>query len=275
MKKLSVSLLSAILAFAAAQSSKATILYTDNFNSYVNGNLAGVTQNTVGQGNWAQTSTSATTPVQVLNGTAVLGTSGQDVYSPLSSIYTITDGTSLYFGLTINVSSAQATGDYFFSYDPVVSDTGLFYSRIFVKSSGAGFVLGYLETSGAGGAVNYGSTVLSFSTAYNLVLGYNAVASGTANDTASLYVNPTDSVEGNNTAYIAGDTWTTATTENHNVAEINLRQGTGSSAAGLSVDNLIIANSFSDIVAPVPEPSTLALATLGGVTCLLAFRRKR
>jgi hypothetical protein len=267
MKKLFVLALAATISLAIGQATKASILYSDTI-SYPNGNLTNGTT-------WFQTGAAGATPVQVSSGTAVLGTSGQDVYSPLSSIYTMTDGTSLYFGLTINVASAQATGDYFFHYAPTVGETSLFISRVFAKSTTGGFLLGYLETSGGAGAVvNYGTTVLSFSTSYNLVLSYNDVA-GTLNDTASLYVNPTDSVQGNNTAYISGDAWGSTSAENHSVAEINLRQGTASSAPGLTVDNLIVATAFSDIVAPVPEPSTLALAGFGGLACFFALRRKR
>src|ERR1035437_400472 len=80
---------------------RATPVFSDDFNSYSAGNLAGLTQNAVGQGTWAQTSTSAPTPVQVASGKAVLGTSGQDVYSPLpGGPITLADGDNFYIGLT-------------------------------------------------------------------------------------------------------------------------------------------------------------------------------
>jgi hypothetical protein len=50
--------------------------------------------------------------------------------------------------------------------------------------------------------------------------------------------------------------------------------GSGSPSSGTvnwRIDDLAIA---LVTVEPVPEPSTLALATLGGVACLFAFRRK-
>ncbi len=52
------------------------------------------------------------------------------------------------------------------------------------------------------------------------------------------------------------------------------RMYTTTTGSPLEIDNIAL---FDTAVAPapVPEPSTLALATLGGVACLFAFRRKR
>jgi hypothetical protein len=266
MKKLIIQAI-ACVSMAVLPAAKATVLYSESF-SYANGNLTNGTT-------WFQTgaASAGANPIQVSSGVAALGTSGQDVYSPLSSIYTIPNGTSLFFSLTMSVVSAQTTGDYFFHYTPTVGDSSLFFSRVWAKSSGAGYVLGYSETSGAGSVTNWGSTVLSFSTSYNMVLVYNAITAA-LNNTASIYVDPTDPTLANNTAYILNDTWTSASAENLNVAAVNLRQGAAASAPGLTVDNILVATSFNDIVA-VPEPSTVALSAIGGFAFLFAFRRRR
>jgi hypothetical protein len=245
----------------------ATIVFLDNFNFYINANL-------VGQGTWAQTGTSAATPVQVNNGTVVLGTSGQDVYAPLTSPISITDGSTFYIGATVDLTAAQATGDYFLHWTPTVGNSTIFPERLFVKSSGAGFVFGYDGASG--GTVNYSSTVLSLSTSYRIVLAYTGV-NGTLNDTFALYVNPTDtSVEGNNSAYLTSGYVGTGA-ESTTVAGINLRQGSAGSAPSVILDNLTVATLFSDAapVAPVPEPSTIAFFVMGGFAGLVALRRKR
>jgi hypothetical protein len=250
--------------------SQATVYFYDDFNSYANGNLAGTTQNGVGQGTWAQTSTSATTPVQVNNGTVVLGTSGQDAYAPLTSPISITDGSTFYIGATVDLTAAQATGDYFLHFTPTVGNSSIFPERLYAKSSGAGFVFGYDGASG--GTVNYSSTVLNLNTSYRIVLAYTGV-NGTLNDTFALYVDPTDtSVEGNNSAYLTSGYVGTGA-ESTTVAAINLRQGSATSAPSVILDNLAVATLFSD-AAPVPEPSSVAFFVMGGFAGLVALRRK-
>ena len=263
---LSVFLPSVILA-ASPLGSQATVVFYDDFNSYNNGNL-------VGQGTWAQTGTIATSPVQVSGGTVVLGTSGQDVYAPLTSPISITDGSTFYIGATVDLTAAQATGDYFLHWTPTVGNSTIFPERLFAKSSGAGFVFGYDASSG--GTVNYSPTVLSLNTSYRIVLAYTGV-NGALNDTFALYVNPTDTlVEGNNTAYLTSGYVGTGA-ESTTVAAINLRQGSASSAPSVILDNLTVATLFSDAapVAPVPEPSTIAFFVMGGFAGLVALRRKR
>lgn len=253
--------------FLGVSSSFGATLFSDDF-SYSNGNL-------VGQGGWLQTSTTATSPIQVSNGAAVLGTSGQDIYAPLVSSLSLSAGTSFYYGLTINVSAAQATGDHFAHFTPVVGDSTAFFGRTYIKSSGAGFVLGYMETSGTGSSVNYGSPVLSFGQSYRVVVAYNSV-NGTLNDTASLYVNPSDTVfESNNTPYLT-DTWTSVSTEPAVAVAMNLRQGTAANAPTLTVDFLSAGDAFSSAArfSPVPEPSTWALFGAGVIGLALVVRRK-
>ena len=261
-------ILSASLLVATVNSVRATPIFADNFDSYTAGNL-------VGQGPWLQTGTVATFPVQVTAGNQVsLGTSGQDVYAPTTPLTTIADGTSLYIGLDLDVTTATATGDYFLHFTPTVGNTSGFYDKLFVKSSGSGFVLGWLGSSG--GTTPYGTTVLNFGTTYRVVLAYNAV-SGTLNDTGAIYVNPTDlSNPAGNTAYLTSG-WTGTGAENENVAGINFRQGTATTAPALLADNLDVSQTFSDTstYTPIPEPSSLALLGGFGILAWHLIRRRR
>jgi PEP-CTERM motif len=264
-------LLPGVILAAFPLGSQATVSFYDDFNSYANGNLAGTAQDALGQGTWRQTSTANATPVQVNNGTVVLGTSGQDVYAPLTSPISITDGSTFYIGATVDLTAAQATGDYFLHFTPTVGNSSIFPERLYAKSSGAGFVFGYDGASG--GTVNYSSTVLNLNTSYRIVLAYTGV-NGTLNDTFALYVNPTDtSVEGNNSAYLTSGYVGTGA-ESTTVAAINLRQGSAANAPSVILDNLTVATLFSD-AAPVPEPSTIAFFVMGGFASLVALRRKR
>src|SRR6185436_4045011 len=106
----------------------------------------------------------------------------------------------------------------------------------------------------------WGTTVLSLSTDYRVVVGQKFVA-GLVNDTFSLYVNPTDpSVEANNMAYLL-HTWSSVSPETATYAAVNLRQGTAGNAAAVLVDNIFVSKTFADVTV-VPEPSSIALAAL-------------
>jgi hypothetical protein len=267
MKKLSCCAFGLLL---SAIHAPATPLFSDDFNSYVNGNL-------VGQGPWLQTGTSAVTPIQESSGQALLGTSGQDAYAAFpGGAITLTDGTSIYAGLTLNVSAAQATGDYFLHFTPTAGNASLFPDRLFAKSSGTGYVLGWVETTGGAATPVYGSTVLSFNTSYRVVMGYNDIA-GALNDTGVVYVDPTDAlVEANNTPYLT-KTWTSTLPEAEAFAAINFRQGTAASAPTVAVDNLNASQTFSEVATftAVPEPQSLALVGGFGVLALFLNRRRK
>jgi trimeric autotransporter adhesin len=250
---------------------RATPLFSDNF-TYPNGNL-------VGQGPWLQNGASAVNPVQVTGNTAYLQNNGQDVNAALSSPYSLVDGTSFYIGATIDVTAANVTGDYFLHWSPATGST-IFISRVEIRSSGAGYQMGYVETSGTGASLTWGTEVLNFNQNYRMVLAYNVVA-GTVNDTADLYVGSgfTDLlVQGNNTPYLS-DAWNSVTGEQSSVGAINLRQGTTANAPTLSVDDLGMATTFAEAATftpvTVPEPTTLSLLGGFGLLALLISRRRK
>lgn len=101
--------------------------------------------------------------------------------------------TTAYFSALVNVEDAtqlSADGDYFmhFGNDAGTPNTTLF-ARLFIKSSGAGYKLGILNTSGGTPApvATDNATELAFGTTYLVVVKYEIK---TGNDMASLWVNP-------------------------------------------------------------------------------------
>jgi hypothetical protein len=253
----------AALALGAAVDAGATVLYSSDFSGASNGNLAG-------QQGFAQTGSTATNPIQVNSGVVSLGTSGQDVSAPLAS--SVTTGGTAYISTLVNVSAAQASGDYFVHLANTTAGT-LFQDRLFVKSSGTGYVLG-LQASSSG--VVYGTTVLPFNTATRIVTRYDVV-SGDQNDVGYIYVNPTGTDENTNSPYLAATTFAVA--ENtQTLAAVNLRQGAAGSAPTLTVDDLTVATTFADAVNPgvtvVPEPAGLASLCLISAAGLGRRRRK-
>ena len=255
--------------FCVVSSSSAAAFFTENFNSYADGSAL------TNQGPWLATA-AAVNPITNSVGRAHLNTSGQDAYAAFGAPVDATvSGTSLYAGLTLNVVSAQAAGDYFFHLSNPAGTTTSFYERLFVRSSAGGFQLGLVDTSGTGSTITYGTGEFSLSTDYRIVVALNFVA-GANNDTFAVYVDPTDpSIEGNNTAYLT-HTWTSATVEPTAYAAVNLRQGSAANAAEVLVDDIAVSQTFSDVtVAQVPEPSSMALAALGSLAMLCSLRRRK
>ena len=245
---------------AVCGAAEAALYYSTSFSSgYANGNL-------VGQSGWAQTGVTATAPIQVNGGQAVVGTSGQDVYSSFSTAAPTTSGSTLYFAATVTVTAAQATGDYFFHVSDPAGTTSNFYGRVFAKSSGSGFVLGISPNTSTAA---YGATVLNFNQSYQVVVGWDFVA-GASNDTFSLFVNPNSTDRASLSAYVVSAAFASGepTTQ---VSAINLRQGTAASAPSVRVSTLAAGSTLAD-VGVVPAPGAMALL---GVAGLLGARRRR
>lgn len=246
-----------VLAVALAATSStviAGIVFSDDFNS-ANGPLLGTTAD-VG-GTWTQTGTSVVNPIQISGNAVALMNTGQDAYAALSSSVANPTDLKMRTSVDINVSAANATGDYFLHVSDPVGTTFNFYQRLFARSSGGGFQLGLVDTSGTGSTTTWGTTVLSLSTSYHVDVDWMFVP-GATNDTFAVSVD--------NAPYLA-HTWTSATSEPAQISAVNFRQGSASNAATLSADNLV--------VAVIPEPSALLLATMIGVFGLLCRRPKR
>ncbi len=246
-----------VAACCTSQSAVAADLYTTNFNAptYANGAL-------VGQDGWVLTN-STVNPLQVANvetnGNVAMTNNGQDVRRVFNDAATVTSG-SVYFSVDVNVSAAQANGDYALHFTD--GGTSNFYARTYIRSVDGNFFSLALGTS-SGTAVNYGTEDLPFNTTINLLVRYDFVA-GAANDTGALYVNPTTMDGSGDTAYIAA---TTIGTDATTIGALALRQGSAGNAATLTVDNY---SAFT--VDPVPEPASLVL--LGAGVLFMARRRK-
>jgi len=251
-----------------ARPAGAAVLYSTGFSSptYSDGPLnnpsPATDTTTPGQDGWLNTNAGGATtlnPISVsnsaTNGIVSMATAGQDVRHPLSGA--VTSG-SVYMDADINVSAAQATGDYFLHLGD--GGTSNFYARTYIKSSGTGYVMALGTSSGT--AVTYGTTVLPFGQTQHVLVRYDFVA-GAANDTGALFINPTTADGSSDTPYVAA---TNIGTDATNIAGVYLRQGAaGSSATLSSVDNIMVTGN-------VPEPASLGLAGAAG---LLLVRRRR
>jgi hypothetical protein len=242
---------------------------------YTAGNLAGITANAAGQNDWKQTSSTATTPIQInANQQVVIGASGQDVYKAFTSAFTKSDGTSIFLRSRFALTGSTATGDYFMHLSPTAGEPSNFLGRIGAKLTAAGastYLLGAQSTSGSGSLMTYGTRALNLNTFYDVILKWDFVAGG-VNDTFSLYVDPTSNVLANLSPYVTAN-WLSTTAEPTTLAAVNLRQGSAGNATTALISSLSVGSSLSD-VGVVPEPSSGALLVLGGVS-LVAIRSLR
>ena len=159
-------------------------------------------------------------------------TTGQDVYKTFPK----DSGNTVYSAFMINVRTAQATGDYFYALSPAESQTN-YYGRLFIKSSGAGFLFGISKSNET--AV-YGTTVFSFNTTYLAVIKYKFDAAKDSNDIITVYALPPATALTSEplTAEIVDTAISRADAKN--LGYITLRQGTATSAPALVMDGIRI-----------------------------------
>lgn len=179
---------------------------------------------------------------------AGLTTSGQDIY--IGGTGATID--SVYATGMINVSAAQATGDYFFALLPDNSTTN-FIGRVFIKSTTGGFLMGL--SKGSTGTV-YGTTVYSFNTTYAFALKYAFRTSTTTDDEVTLYVFSSSMPFTDPTTAEVGPI--TGTTDAPNISRMVLRQGNAANAATLVVDGVRLGRPWSNNALPVKYTSFTA-----------------
>jgi len=252
-------------------SQAANYLTVDFSTGFIDGNL-------VGQNGWLQTSTATNNPIQYNSsvGAAIIGNTGQDVYKAFTTQAPKTDGTSLMTRLDFKLTAVQTTGDYFFNLSDPAGTTSNFYGRLFARSSGSGFNLGLLTTSGTGSATQWTTSVFNLNQSYTAVLTWNFVG-GAANDTMALYINPsTDNISAL-TAEVSSNWLSTSVGEPATkLSAVNLRQGSSTTGPTLNATYISVGNTLGE-VGIIPEPSSSMLMVLGAgaLVGVRAFKRKR
>jgi hypothetical protein len=180
-----------------------------------------------------------------LNGgnAAALTTSGQDVNHAFSDT-TIASG-SIYTSFLVNVTSAQAAGDYFFHYSFAPYNTSIFMGRVFVKLTANGNLAFGLSKSSVSASIPavYTDSVYTTGITYLFVVKYTFGADAT-DDEVSLFINP-DLSAAEPAAALVHDT--ASANDPDKISAIALRQGSGSNAANVIIDGIRVAQSWSDL----------------------------
>lgn len=260
MKKIVLLFFGVVASLTIAQSINASVIWDEEFSYSPDGSLT-----TVSGGNWTAFSGGGTLPIQDVGGVITMtnvssGTSGEDLRRALDQTYTTG---SLYVSLAVSLTVAPTTanGDYFASIYSTAGSGGGYETRIFASTTATGWTFGL---SPSGTAPTDWGTDLSLNTYYNIVLKFDIDTKAVSMGVFSIGSGPSSdsdlTLTGTSTATAGPDAFA-------------LRQG-GSTVMLENIDSIIVGTSLADVV-PVPEPSTLALAALGGAACLVGFRRKR
>lgn len=251
MKKHILFLAGVCLVSLITYSSKANVLYSTDFSTYTDGNLDG-------QDGWAAYSGAGNKLIQVSGGAITLeqsSGSGEDVSHDLGA--TIGAGDTWYysFDLSVTASSTPISSTYFALF---LQGTSAFEGKLYVDPfTGSDYTLGI--QGGNETRVDW-STGLNFASTHNVVVSFDYDTMLT-----TLWIDPTSE---------SSTSVTTTGTYQDSATAFAFRQSTGNSFE--TIDNLKVGTTFADVVpGAVPEPSTLAIASLGGLSCLLLFRKKR
>ena len=164
-----------------------------------------------------------------------LNTSGED---DNRAFHSVTSG-KVYASFMVNVTSAQANGDYFFHFGPE-NTTSLYYGRVYVKlasNNNLAFGLSKSSTSVSTPAV-YTDSIYTLGTTYLIVVSYGF--SESADDTVKLWVNPT--LTGNEPP--PNLTHAQAVSDAASLGMFALRQGSASNAASLILGGIRVNNTW-------------------------------
>ncbi len=175
-------------------------------------------------------------------------TNGDDetkVFAP-----TINSGNA-YGSFLVNVSTAQAGGDYFFS----LYDAGGYKARVFIKSTTGGFLFGIAKNSTT---ATYETTVRTFGSTYLLVLKYTFNTVSTADDVVSLYVNPALGGTEPGIATIA-PTSSGGAGDATTIDRIALRQGAVGTASAQVIDAIRVGATWASVT-PAATPTISSIS---------------
>ena len=115
----------------------------------------------------------------------------------------------------------------------------------------------------------------AFDTTY-LLVGKIEDASNWAgsNDRVTMWINPTDNVEGNNTAVLSEEvSFAGLFPDEPGITQFAFQAGTDDAVESAYLDEVRIGDSFADVV-PIPEPTTFALFGLAGLAAMAGLRRR-
>jgi hypothetical protein len=189
-----------------------------------------------------------------------LTTSGEDAYRALASPNLSGD---FYASFLINVSAAQATGDYFLASYSTAATGGGYFGRVFIKSVAGGYALGISKNTTT--AV-WDTTARSFNTTYLVVMKMSRVGSNlstTTDDPTYLFINPLIS-PAEPSPTVTGAVGTGNPDNYVGIDGLALRQGNASNAPTMKVSAIRLGTSWTDVIPVGSGPSISSFSPSSG-----------
>lgn len=269
----------AVLVFGGAVATQATLLFEEHFNSAA-GDLNGTTP-TLG-GAWYANSGSGSTPAQIAAGglTAPSGfaaSSGNMAKTAISSgleshatFATQTTGTTVYYSFLLNIPTLETQAGS--NLIGLSSTDGADYASVrYVRNSADDFYtlgLSYRNTTG----FVMDTTHLAAGSTHLLVLSYQII-SGTLNDVASFWLDPSSSTFGSGTAPTALLTLTGSSTDTTSLNTVEIKNGS-IVPTPTYIDEIRVGTSWADVT-PIPEPATVGMLGVGAAVAMLLRRIRK
>ncbi|AWV98283.1 DUF5689 domain-containing protein [Arcticibacterium luteifluviistationis] len=171
-----------------------------------------------------------------MDGGVALSGGGQDIHQGFKA----QNSGTVYASFLVNVAEASSDGEYFLHLGPEDLGTN-FRGRVFVKKADNRIAFGVSKSSSS---ANYANKVFQFNKTYQIVLKYTFQNSSKTDDTVELFVleNQTNAEPKSLVSAKEGEF------DSNNIGSIAFRQGSGSKAATLIVDELRIADNWKDAV---------------------------
>jgi hypothetical protein len=180
---------------------------------------------------------------------------------------------SLYYSFAFKVTDLgglNATGGFMAGFNnstgSVANQPTLIAARLVTRVSGTGFQVGVDKSSGQGASFVFADTIFNLDETIFVVGSYTFNSGSTTDDEARLWVNPSPSTFGLESAP-AGFLSSVATNDLTPLASFLFRQGNAAAVPGVVVaDELRIDTTWAGVTAP--EPSGIALLTIAGIGVL-------
>ena len=221
-------------------------------------------------GNWFAASAGGTNPIATTPGLTYPSYIGNGIGDAVrftttgeddsSSIVSRPNSGTVYASFMVWMSSAQATGDYFFA---LATSGNAFDARVYARSSGAGYQFGITKANEA--AINYTPGVYNFFETYLVVVKYQFNA-GANDDEVSLFIydtlSPPPMVE---PAPTIGP-FTAISVDAINLSRVLLRQGSAVNAPAGVIDGIYLDNTWNNNLLPVELSSFVSVISGNNVT---------
>lgn len=238
--------------------------------TYLMENFSG-SSDTLTSNGWTQIGTTATNPIlssssaltytgYVASGigkSANLTTSGQDIFRNLNFSGGLTSG-QVFASFLINVSAAQATGDYFFAFLPS-GNTSNYAGRLYIALSSPGYYKVAMNRWTEARAFSTDSFALNQTYLFTVRYAFNTTTSN-LDDSVYLYVTNSgvpSNMPSTPTAFCIN---ATSNMSAPNIGAIALRQGSSTLAPTFRIGSIRVATSWNDGPLPVEFNSFSGMA---------------